>query len=184
MTVCLPNPRATCKRYAPFQEEPGFYEPANLWLYGNVKLFEARLAFIAPTAGPDTHSSKELDEIERYAEQVVLDGKILVCGIHNNAHRRSAVVPLRWGSPRIVVLSGGFHYHLGEKLDLEPFRAARLWRYAWDPVTDLAVSWRAPDKRPTFASNNPTVDRLISRIALGERVGVLSPLESTQPFLG
>ena len=184
LTVCLPNLHDAHKRDAPFQEEPGYYRPANLWLYGNVKLFEGNLAFVAPAAGPDTHTSKELDEIERYAESVVLDGKILVCGVHNAANRRAACVPLRWGSPRIVCMSGGFKYHLGETLNLEPFRAARLWRYAWDPLTDLAVSWRAPDKKPTFASHNPTVDRLIARIALGERVGVLSPLNSRQPFLG
>ena len=163
------------RRVAPFREEPGFYEPAGLWLYGNVKLFEANLAFVAPAAGPDTHTPDELDAIERYAEEIVLGSKILVCGVHNTAHQRAAVVPLRWGSPRIVVLSGGFRHHLGENLDLEPFRAARLWRYKWDPLTDLAVSWRAPEKKPTFARHNPTVDRLVRRIASGERVGVLSP---------
>jgi DNA processing protein len=96
-----------------------------------------------------------------------------VTGIHSAAHMRAAIVPLRWGAPRILVLSGGFHYHLGENLDQEPFRSARLWRYAWDPLTDLAISRRAPDKLPTYAHFNPTVDRLIENIVLRQCHGPL-----------
>ena len=82
-------------------------------------------------------------------------------------YRRAAIVPLRWGSPRIVVLSGGIRFHLGHDLSHEPFRAARLWRYRWDPATDLAVSRRAPDKLAIFATHNPTVDELIERTVAG-----------------
>jgi hypothetical protein len=81
-------------------------------------------------------------------------------------------VPLRWGAPRIVVVSGGFKYHLGPDLKDEPFRAARLWRYEFDRRTDLIVSRRAPDKLPTYASHNPTVDRLIARLALRQWPGL------------
>lgn len=87
------------------------------------------------------------------------------CGIHSPAHQNAAVVPLRWGSPRILVLSGGFRYHFGKDLMDEPFRVARLYRFGWDPVTDLAVSRRAPDKLPTYARHNPTVDRLIRALS-------------------
>lgn len=91
----------------------------------------------------------------------MLEGGTLVCGVHGPAHRRAAVVPLRWGGPRIVVFSGGFRFHLGEDLADEPFPAARLWRRAWDPGTDLAVSRRSPDLRPRYGVHNPGVDRLI-----------------------
>lgn len=162
------------RRTAPFSEEPGYYEPARLWLYGNVRLFHSSLAYVTSALGVSDCSQDMLKEIEAEAERLVLDGKVLVCGIHNDAHRRSAVVPLRWGSPRIVVVSGGFKFHLGVDLEQEPFRAARLWRYKWDRLTDLIVSRRAPDKKPTFACSNPTVDRLIEKLARNEWTGLRS----------
>jgi DNA processing protein len=115
----------------------------------------------------------ELDQIERDAEMAVLAGEVMVSGIHSPAHQRAAIVPLRWGAPRILVFSGGFFHHLGPNLKDEPFRAARLWRYQFDPRTDLVISKRAPDKLPTFARFNPTVDRLIERIAMGRIPGAL-----------
>jgi len=141
------------------------------------------MAAIPAAAGPPNQRPFELDEIEQEAEKHVLEGKVLVCGIHSPAHQRAAIVPLRWGSPRIVVFAGGFHAHLGEKLDQEAFRAARLWRYAWDSRTDLAVSRRAPDKLPTYARHNPTVDRLIELIATRKLDGMRSPTDIWGPTL-
>ena len=151
-------------RSAPFDQEPGFYVPASLWLYGNVRLLGGQLASVALARFRSDHRPKELDAVEREAEELVLGSAILVCGIHSPGHQRAAIVPLRWGSPRVLVLSGGFYHHLGSKLDQEPFRAARLWRYQFDPKTDLCISRRAPDKLPTYALLNPSVDRLIERI--------------------
>jgi DNA processing protein len=144
-----------------------------LWLYGNVRLLDSRLAYIEAAGYRSNHRPAELDEIEQATERLVLDGQVLVAGIHSPAHQRSAVVPLRWGSPRILVLSGGFQYHLGPNLQDEPFRAARLWRYQFDPHTDLVVSRRAPDRLPTYALINPTVDRLVKAIALRHIKGEL-----------
>ncbi|MCW5939872.1 MAG: hypothetical protein KF884_10870 [Fimbriimonadaceae bacterium] len=160
-------------RSTPFDQEPGFYEPAGLWLYGNVRLLSVNLAMISQACGPPDHAPDELDEIERMAEQSILEGKVLVTGIHSPAHMRAAIVPLRWGAPRILVVAGGFKYHLGADLKQEPFRAARLWRYQWDERTDLVVSRRAPEKLPTFARHNPTVDRLVSKIVNQELGGCL-----------
>ncbi len=161
------------RRTAPFDLEPGFYEPSGLWLYGNTRLLGAKLECIPEAFGNAIHSDDQLNEIERNAERIILSGTVLVCGIHNAAHQRSACVPLRWGAPRIVVFSGGFNYHLGENLDQEPFRVARLWRYEWDAKTDLAISLRAQDKKPTYATHNPTVDRLIAKISIGQITGLL-----------
>lgn len=166
------------RRSAPYDVEPGYYEPGGLWLYGNVRLLQAKLAYAPAAGGPPVHRPRELEALEREAEEHVLASRVLVCGIHNAAHQRVAVVPLRWGSPRIVVLSGGFHHHLGKDLKDEPFRAARLWRYQWDPKTDLAISRRAPDKLPTFAHHNPTVDRLITMLVAKEWPGLNSPFDS------
>lgn len=161
------------KRSAPFQIEPGFYQPAGLWFYGNARLLEANLATVEAAHGPPTHTPAELDEVERRSERLVLDGHALVCGIHSPAHQRSAIVPLRWGAPRILILSGGFYHHLGLDLKDEPFRTARLWRYQFDSHTDLVVSRRAPDRLPTYALHNPTVDKLIQRLVSRDFLGCL-----------
>lgn len=168
----------TPKRTAPYEEEPGYYALGHLWLYGNVRLLDAPLACVERTCGPPTHSPQEFDQIEREAEELVLNSNVLVCGIHSPAHQRAAIVPLRWGSPRVLVLSGGFYYHLGKDLKEEPFRAARLWRYQFDSRTDLAVSRRAPDKMPTFALHNPTIDHLIVMFARREWPGLAAPFDS------
>lgn len=169
MKTHLPPP----KRSAPFQIEPGFYEPAGLWLYGNARLLGAKLACVEAALGPPFHSPDQLDQIEREAEALVLGSHALVSGIHSPAHQRAAIVPLRWGSPRVLVFSGGFHHHLGEDLKEEPFRAARLWRYQFDPQTDLVISRRAPNRPPTFARFNPTVDRLIEKLVKRDCLGCL-----------
>lgn len=150
------------------QRQPAFHESTGTWLYGNQRLLAGKLAIVAPKLWSAEPSESDLREIERQAEQLVLDGFILVTGIHNLAHQRAAVVPLRWGAPRIVVFSGGFEYHLGKDLKQEPFRIAQLWRYEWDQNTDLAISRRAPGNLPTFAKHNPTVDRLILAITATE----------------
>jgi hypothetical protein len=161
------------RRTARFEDEPGFCESAMLWLYGNTRLLDAKLACVTAALGAPDHLPSDLDAIEREAERLVLAGNILVCGIHNPAHQRQAVVPLRWGAPRIVVFSGGFYHHLGPALDQEPFRVARLWRYEWDAATDLAISRRAPEKLPTYASHNPAVDGIIRRIVDRAMPGIL-----------
>ena len=163
------------RRSAPYDQEPGYYPPAGIWLYGNVRLLEGGLFHVERASGPPTQSASELKAIEEETQRQVLGGKVLVCGIHNAGHQRSAVVPLRWGSPRIVVMSGGFRFHLGNGLEQEPFRAARIWRYQWDPKTDLAISRRAPDRLPTYALHNPTVDRLIRCLAIERHLRDCTP---------
>ncbi len=151
-----------------FASEPTYHPASKLWLYGNVRLLRGNL-----TAVP---LERCLSDTERVAEKLVLDGFTLVVGTHHNVHRQAAIVPLRWGSPRIVVFSGGIRHHLGQSFREEPFRAAKLWRHQWDARVDLAVSLRAPDSLPTFAVHNPTVDRLIEQIARKERPGLYSSL--------
>jgi hypothetical protein len=73
-------------------DEIRFDEELGLWLFGNARLLEAELFHIAGACGPPVHSGKELDAIEVEAEAAVLDGKVLVCGIHSPAHQRAAVV--------------------------------------------------------------------------------------------
>lgn len=170
-------------RSSRFEDEPGFYNPAGLWFYGNIRLLHGKLAHVEQACGNRDYTSSVLDSIEKESERLVLDGKILVCGVHGAGHQRAAIVPLRWGSPRIVVFSGGFQHHLGKDLDQEPFRSARLWRYKFDPKTDLVVSRRAPDRKPTYALFNPTVDRLIAELATGTKAGLCSVFDSLTPCL-
>lgn len=80
-------------------------------------------------------------------------------------------------------MSGGFRHHLGEDLRSEPFRAARLWRYEFDPMTDLAVSRRHPSNKPTFGTHNPTIDRLIADLAEGRVEGLCGISNPYPPIL-
>ena len=167
-------------RNVPYTEAPGYYAPGGLWLYGNVRLLDAKLAYIPAALGEPISMPCALREIEREAEEAVLNSRVLVCGVHNATQQRVAVVPLRWGSPRIVVFSGGFERHLGKDLLEEPFPIGRLWRYEWDARTDLAISRRAPQKPATFGHYNPTVDKLIELLATDRWPGLAStsdPLE-------
>lgn len=169
-------------RSEPFDVEAGFHQLAGLWLYGNWRLLYGNLACVPEAIGPDRHSPAGLNLIDKVATELVLQGRTLVSGIHNVAHRQVVIAAFTWGSPLIVVLSGGFHYHLGSELDQQPFAAGRLWRYNWDPVSDLVVSRRAPDKLQTYARHNPTVDRLIAKLAEKEWPGLPSPGEEPAPM--
>lgn len=146
-------------------EEPTFYPEIGLWLYGNIRLLLAKRAYAGKCLGVSYPDTGLLDQIESDTEKFVLGGWVVVCGVHSDAWQRCAIVPLRWASPRIVVFSGGFQRHLGERLDQEPFKAGRLWRYAWDPIADLAVSRKAPDRPASRSLANPAVDRLVALIA-------------------
>lgn len=174
------DPKRRCTRY---QDEPSYSEASGLWLYGNVRLLHGKLAYIEKACSSGPWSRQALEDIEQETEDRVLSGEILVCGIHNEAHQRAAVVPLRWGAPRIIVFSGGLRFHLGVDLRQEPFRAARLWRYQWDPRTDLGVSRRAPSKQPTFARYNSTVDKLIQGLANGTWIGLFGSTDTLSPLV-
>ena len=144
--------------------EPVWSEPLGLWLYGNAALLSGPLGCAPSSLGPRAPDRRLLEAIDEEAERVVFGVGALVCGCHNDLHRRASLVPLRWGAPRVMVFSGGFRFHLGPDLGREPFALASLFRYVWDSRTDLAVSLRSPDKKPTYAAHNPTVDRLILRL--------------------
>ena len=135
--------------------------PAALFLYGNTRLLDSRCFAVlssrnTPPAG--------LDQIERLAEEGVLRSEVLVCGHDRPEYQRAAVVPLRWGSPRILCLDRGLFQALGDNLTEEPFRAARLWRYQFDPLTDLAVS-AVPPTTGYRGLNNQVRDRLVAGLA-------------------
>jgi DNA processing protein len=115
--------------------------PGFLFFYGNSRVLETRTFCVL--ASRDI-SNSELDLVERTAEEGILVPQTLVTGTNTPAYQRSAVVPLRWGSPRVLVLDRGLFDALGKDLSREPFPAARLWRYRFDPVTDLVVSAHRP----------------------------------------
>lgn len=120
-----------------------FFEnpPTFFYAYGNLRLLQSSSFTVLCSRSP---SPADLEAIERLAEQGVLDGKTLVGGTNTDAYQRAAVVPLRWGAPRILVLDRGLFCALGETLEEEPFRTARLWRYRFDPVSDLVVTRQRP----------------------------------------
>ncbi|MBL1148646.1 MAG: hypothetical protein D8M53_00350 [Armatimonadetes bacterium] len=124
-------------RLAEFSRKP----PPMLWLYGNTMVLSGATFAVLGSRDVDKRAA---DEIERQAERGVLDAKSLVTSANSPAYQRAAVVPLRWGSPRVLVLDRGLFSALGPGLTDEPFRAARLWRFQFDPQTDLVVTEHRP----------------------------------------
>lgn len=144
-------------------EEMDSDPPGVLFLYGNTKLLTAARTFCVLSSRNSFPA--DLDLIEKLAEEAVLDGGILVAGHDTPEYQRSAVVPLRWGSPRILCLDRGLFKVLGDDLRDEAFRAARLWRYQFDPHTDLVVSPFRPEA-DFIGANNRVRDRLVGCLSL------------------
>ena len=146
------------QRIEQFDTDP----PGILYTFGNTRLLESKTFTVLSSR---KSSPSDLAKIEAYTEENVLAGKTLVSGHDTPEYQRSAVVPLRWGAPRILVLDNGFFQALGEDLTNEPFRAARLWRHQFDPITDLAISCLNPSTN-YHRNSNKIRDRLIASLAL------------------
>jgi DNA processing protein len=146
--------------------------PAFLFVYGNLAVLKQKTFSVACSRNPNDETLRNL---EQAVEQGVLNGELLVTGANTHSYRRGAVVPLRWGSPRILVLDRGMFAALGDDLNEEPFRAARLWRYNFDPDVDLVLSPLRPDAKYLPAANQ-TRDELV--FALSDRVEVVFASES------
>lgn len=138
--------------------------PAMVFLYGNTKLLSSKTFSVLSSRQA---SEQQLYEIERLTEEGVLGGEVLVTGHDRPEYQRSAVVPLRWGAPRILCLDRGLFQVLGDDLRNEAFRMARLWRYEFDPTTDLVVSPFRPEAG-FHGVNNQVRDRLVA--ALSQRI--------------
>ena len=147
--------------YPTLIEEMDPTPPGVLFLYGNHRLLESRSFCVLSSRNS---LPKELDLIERWAEEGVLNGEVLVTGHDRPEYQRSAIVPLRWGSPRILCLDRGLFNVLGPDLRDEAFRTARLWRYEFDPTTDLVVS-PFPPSLNFFGVNNQIRDRLVATLS-------------------
>lgn len=117
--------------------------PGYLFLYGNERLLENPTFCVL--ASRDA-TEKDLSRAARLVEEQTLAGKTLVTGADTKPYQRAALVPLRWGAPRIVVLDRGLVQALGQNLDRELFSAARVWRQRFDPEMDLAISFGRPDE--------------------------------------
>ena len=147
--------------YPALLEEMDPDPPGLLFLYGNAKLLEAQTFCVL---GSRNSRPAELELIEQLTEEGVLAAEVLVTGHDRPEYQRSAVVPLRWGSPRILCLDRGMFKVLGEDLRDEAFRAARLWRYQFDPSTDLVISPFRPEA-DFVGINNKIRDRLVASLS-------------------
>ena len=135
--------------------------PGVVFLYGNQRLLAASTFCVLSSRNARLG---QLDLIERLTEEAVLNGQVLVTGHDRPEYQRSAVVPLRWGAPRILCLDRGLFRVLGDDLKSEAFRAARLWRYEFDPLTDLVVSPFRPEA-DFIGVNNQVRDRMVASLA-------------------
>ena len=131
--------------------------PGILFLYGNARLLEAQTFCVLSSR--DSRPA-DLDLIEKLTEAGVLQSEILVSGHDKPEYRRSAIVPLRWGSPRIICLDRGLFEALGPELKRDAMNEASLWREQFDPKTDLVVSPFRPDAG-FVGVNNQVRDRLV-----------------------
>lgn len=136
--------------------------PGLLYLYGNHRLIDKFTFAVLSSRGTTTD---QLAWMEKLAESHILDGRTLVSGHDTPEYQRSAVTSLRWGAPRILVLDTGLFTALGQDLKEEPFAAARLWRFQFDPQTDLALTWINP-LRTYHRNSNRLRDRLVASLAL------------------
>lgn len=135
--------------------------PGMLYVYGNAKLLESRtFAVMSSRDAPPA----ALEMIEHWTEDGVLAGEVLVGGHDKPEYQRAAVVPLRWGAPRMLVLDVGLFRALGSELKEEPFRTARLWRMEFDSATDLVISAVHPE-RERHPNSNRVRDLVIAGMA-------------------
>jgi len=135
--------------------------PGILFLYGNARLLEGSTFCVLSSRNS---RPADLDLIEKLAEEGVLRSEVLVSGHDRPEYKRSAIVPLRWGSPRILCLDRGLFTALGKDLQNDTSSEAYLWRERFDPRTDLVISPFRPDAG-FVGINNQVRDRLIGCLA-------------------
>lgn len=84
-------------------------------------------------------------EIEEIVEGAVLQGKIVLVDtrrLPTDVWKIVGIVPLRWGAPRVLLLR--FPKQIEAVKAGQEIRSEwRLWRYRYDPSTDMAVTSRA-----------------------------------------
>jgi hypothetical protein len=152
------------QRDRPFSEEPGFYKPARLWLYGNVRLLDATLDTVEGAMGPNIHTPAQLDSIEQEAEGLV--PKVwFFWGVY-------------WSAASITRPING---RLSYRFDGE-HHASSLCRAVSD-IT-LATIWiRSPFGPPDFGATRG-IRKLISPYPGESRTGCQRSLTTTRQLIG
>jgi DNA processing protein len=135
--------------------------PSVLFIYGNHGLLKGRTFSVLSSRNA---TARQLAQIETLVEMGTLTGEVLVTGHDKPEYQRAAVVPLRWGAPRILCLDRGLFQVLGPDLKNEISRTARLWRYEFDPTSDLVISPFRPESA-MVGSNNRVRDRLVAGLS-------------------
>ena len=87
----------------------------------------------------------DIDDLEQQVEKAVLEGKIIVINCNllgKNAQEsrlieRAGVIPLRWGVPRLLLVTPKQSMLLDRRKELCP--SWRLWRHQFDPRCDAWV---------------------------------------------
>lgn len=116
------------------------------YITGNENLLKPEVKlFTYPHIKPkgEYYSPKELDQVEKVIEEAVFSACVIVVRSSwpPELARRVAIVPLRWGSPRMIVNEDirGYGWQKLIEAGDEFFRVCRLWRYKWDGKTDVLV---------------------------------------------
>lgn len=143
--------------------------PSRIRCYGNLDLLRRDLAVVPGSFGPNVGDRLDWRRAHDAATEIAKGGRVLVTPVGTAVTRHVALVPLRWGNPRVLVLSCGIRTALGPRLRREPFFEAEAYRSRFDPRTDLVVSMSSDDAGRL--RHSVEVERLCAALALlgGER---------------
>lgn len=155
-------------------DKPVVLQLNDLYMYGNLKLL-ASDRFTLPISVLDQVTRQDILDVHVPLAAEILKGRTLVTGVHSPLHDQAAVLPLRWGAPRILVLTSGFLQSLGPNLDQELTLLSRRWRYEFDPLTDLVISPFAPEDSGKINSKTlELVEQIVLKIANSDSDTLLS----------
>lgn len=145
------------ERLEQFDDDP----PGFLFLFGNTQLLHSKTFCVLSSRNS---SPAALTQIEQLTEEGILSGEILVSGHNTPEYQRASIVPLRYGTPRILVLDRGLFTALGDDLNQELFPSARLWRFQFDARTDLVITPFRPEAG-FKGVNNKIRDRVVAGLS-------------------
>lgn len=110
-----------------------FKSVGNVWIPPDV------LTFTVPLSQPFDYAQL----LEQLTEEAVLAGQTVVVNCYASDRRRqilmekAGTVPLRWGARRVLLVTPKQAKTLEEGDEL--FRTWRLWRYKFDPKSDVYI---------------------------------------------
>ena len=147
--------------YPPRLAAAGDDAPPVLYAYGNPALADRPAVALLSSSG---ESRTGLERTAALADQFARAGAAVVSGHNRPAYRVAASAAKAAGGCRILVLDRGLLEAFGDDLDRDPVSTARVWGYAFEAESTLALSPYPLDAR--FAGiRNQRRDCLVALLA-------------------